>query len=159
MIYSISCNTPLGVLKLSSDESSLKSITFDEEETANQQWIPDVLSETKKQLNEYFSGERNQFDIPLDPEGTVFQISVWNLLKELSYGSTISYSEIARELGEPSASRAVGMANGRNPVPIIIPCHRVIGHNGKLTGYSGGLERKKWLLLHDRKFSRKEELF
>ena len=159
MIYSISCNTPLGVLKLSSDESSLKSITFDEEETANQQWIPDVLSETKKQLNEYFSGERNQFDIPLDPEGTVFQISVWNLLKELSYGSTISYSEIARELGEPSASRAVGMANGRNPVPIIIPCHRVIGNNGKLTGYSGGLERKKWLLLHERKFSRKEELF
>ncbi len=159
MIYSISCNTPLGVLKLSSDESSLKSITFDEEETANQQWIPDVLSETKKQLNEYFSGERNQFDIPLDPEGTVFQISVWNLLKELSYGSTISYSEIARELGEPAASRAVGMANGRNPVPIIIPCHRVIGNNGKLTGYSGGLERKKWLLLHERKFSRKEELF
>ena len=159
MVYSISLESPLGVLNLSSDESHLKSITFDEEWIADPPLIPDVLTETKTQLREYFSGERNQFDIPLDPEGTTFQISVWNLLKEIPYGSTISYIEIAMKLGAPAASRAVGMANGRNPVPIVIPCHRVIGTNGKLTGYAGGLERKKWLLLHERKFTRRNDLF
>jgi methylated-DNA-[protein]-cysteine S-methyltransferase len=98
------------------------------------------------QLRDYFSGERESFDIPLAPNGTGFQLAVWNALLEIPYGHTVTYAELARRIGRPSAVRAVGAANGANPIPVIIPCHRVIGSNGTLTGYGGGVERKQWLL-------------
>jgi len=97
-------------------------------------------------LAEYFQGRRKVFDLPLAPEGTPFQLRVWNALREIHYGKTISYGELAARIGQPSASRAVGLANGSNPLPIVIPCHRVIGSNGKLTGYGGGLPIKERLL-------------
>jgi len=97
--------------------------------------------------------------LPLDPGGTAFQQTIWKQLSEVTYSSTKSYIEIARAVGSGSSSRAVGMANGRNPIPVIIPCHRIIGHDGKLTGYSGGLERKKWLLLHEQKNQENGKLF
>jgi len=98
------------------------------------------------QLNEYFAGRRRDFDLPLAPRGTEFQLAVWNELQRIAYGSTISYSELARRIARPNAVRAVGAANGANPIPIIIPCHRVIGANGTLTGYGGGLHIKRALL-------------
>jgi methylated-DNA-[protein]-cysteine S-methyltransferase len=97
-------------------------------------------------LEEYFAGTRRKFSVTLDPAGTPFQHRVWAALCEIPYGTTISYGELARRIGQPQASRAVGMANGRNPISIIVPCHRVIGANGTLTGYGGGLERKRFLL-------------
>jgi len=152
-------NSPIGVLKLTSDDYHLKSISFDAEISGEPAEFTEVLSLAQKQLEEYFSGTRRQFDLPLDPDGTDFQQKVWKQLSEVPYGSTMSYIEIARGLNAESSSRAVGMANGRNPIPVIIPCHRIIGHNGKLTGYAGGLERKKWLLLHEQQNSENGQLF
>ena len=101
------------------------------------------------QVSEYFSGKRQTFDLELAPRGTPFQLAVWNALLAIPYGDTISYAELARRIGKPAAVRAVGSANGANPIPVIIPCHRVIGSNGSLTGYGGGIERKQWLLAHE----------
>ncbi len=109
----------------------------------------EVLDKTEKQLKEYFAGSRTTFDLPLEPSGTDFQLSVWELLRKIPYGVTTSYGELARRLGEPKASRAVGAANGANPIPIIVPCHRVVGSKGELTGFGGGIERKRWLLEHE----------
>ncbi|MCW4456719.1 methylated-DNA--[protein]-cysteine S-methyltransferase [Microbacterium sp. MPKO10] len=103
-----------------------------------------------RQLDEYFAGERRRFDMELDPEGTEFEKSVWMLLRDIPYGQTRSYGDLATELGDPNLSRAVGTANGRNPLSIIVPCHRVIGADGSLTGYAGGLERKRFLLSLER---------
>ena len=108
-----------------------------------------LLDEASAQLETYFAGERKQFDLPLAMAGTPFQQRVWRELCEIPYGETISYGELARRVGKPGSARAVGLANGRNPVAIIVPCHRVIGSNGKLTGYGGGLDRKAWLLDHE----------
>lgn len=152
-------DSPIGPLKLTSDEHYLKSISFEAEISGESTEFPEVLDQVQKQLEEYFSGTRRQFDLPLDPDGTSFQQKVWKQLSEVPYGSTMSYIEIARILNAESSSRAVGMANGRNPIPILIPCHRIIGHNGKLTGYAGGLERKKWLLLHEQQNSENGQLF
>ncbi len=105
-----------------------------------------VLVEARRQLESYFAGERTDFDLALQPEGTAFQRQVWAALVEIPYGQTISYGELARRIGNPQASRAVGLANGRNPIAVIVPCHRVIGANGSLTGYGGGLGRKQVLL-------------
>jgi methylated-DNA-[protein]-cysteine S-methyltransferase len=106
-----------------------------------------VLEQASNQLSEYFAGERKMFDLPLAPKGTAFQLKVWLALRRIPYGETRSYGEIAAELGlAPTASRAVGLANGANPLPIVVPCHRVIGANGALTGFGGGLERKRFLL-------------
>lgn len=102
-----------------------------------------------RQLAEYFAGERRSFELPLEPEGTEFQRAVWDALTAIPYGSTVGYGELARALGRPAASRAVGRANGSNPIPVIVPCHRVIGAQGDLTGYGGGLERKRFLLRHE----------
>jgi methylated-DNA-[protein]-cysteine S-methyltransferase len=107
------------------------------------------LNRVIDQLNEYFSCKRQTFDLELAPRGTPFQLAVWNALLEIPYGETISYAELARRIGKPAAVRAVGAANGANPIPVIIPCHRVIGSNGTLTGYGGGIERKQWLLVHE----------
>ena len=159
MIYSISIRTPVGILMLQSDERFLKSVSFDNEAVDDSPWLPDVLIQTRKQLTEYFLGTRQKFDLPLDPDGTDFQHLVWKKLEAVDFGTTKSYVEIARSIGLENASRAVGMANGRNPIPIIIPCHRIVGHNGKLTGYAGGLERKKWLLLHEQRYNMNSWLF
>ncbi len=105
-----------------------------------------LLKRAGEQLREYFSGKRREFDLPLRPEGTMFQRRVWEVLAEIPYGQTVTYGEIAKKLGKPSACRAVGAANGKNPISIFLPCHRVIGTNGKLTGYAGGLPAKKLLL-------------
>jgi methylated-DNA-[protein]-cysteine S-methyltransferase len=158
-IFSITMYSPIGVLKLSSDEQLLKSISFDAEFIENKGEIPAILIEAKNQLDEYFSGNRHKFDLPIDPEGTEFQRNVWKHIAAVNFGDTKSYIIIAREVNSENSSRAIGMANGRNPLPIIIPCHRIIGQNGKLTGYAGGLERKKWLLLHELKNSGDGGLF
>ena len=111
--------------------------------------IPEVLEDAIYQFREYFEGTRKSFDLKLNPEGTDFQKKVWDLLQEIPYGQTISYLELSKRLGAPKAIRAVAAANGKNPLWIVIPCHRVIGSNGDLTGYAGGLHRKKWLLEHE----------
>jgi len=115
-------------------------------------WVEaaEPLKEVRRQLSEYFAGERREFDLPLKAEGTPFQRRVWQELMRIPYGETISYGELARRVGQPAAARAVGSANGRNPISIVVPCHRVIGASGKLTGYGGGLPRKVWLLEHER---------
>lgn len=109
-----------------------------------------VLTEAADQLADYFAGRRLRFDLPLAPVGTAFQRKVWTGLRTIPYGRTTSYGELAAEIGQPTASRAVGLANGRNPLAVIVPCHRVIGRDGTLTGFGGGLARKRWLLEHER---------
>jgi methylated-DNA-[protein]-cysteine S-methyltransferase len=106
-----------------------------------------------RQLREYFDGERTEFDLELALDGTAFQRRVWAALRNIPYGQTISYGQLADQIGQPSASRAVGLANGKNPIGIIVPCHRVVGANGSLTGYGGGIERKRFLLAHERRVS------
>lgn len=108
-----------------------------------------ILTKARAQLTDYFAGTVTEFDLPLGPQGTPFQTRVWEALRSIPHGRTISYGELARRLGAPKAMRAVGAANGRNPIPIIVPCHRVIGARGDLTGFGGGLERKRWLLEHE----------
>lgn len=113
--------------------------------------------DAREQLTAYFSGERLEFDLALKPEGTGFQRTVWKALLDIPYGTTESYGSLAKRIGHEGGARAVGLANGHNPIGIIIPCHRVIGANGSLTGYGGGIERKQWLLEHERKFSPRAE--
>ena len=146
--------TPIGELRLlaSAPEGALVGAYFDEPGApARAPEDPDhrVLDQAATQLREYFEGARRSFDLPLAPEGTAFQRRVWAALGEIGFGQTRSYGEIAAAIGRPSASRAVGAANGRNPLPVIVPCHRVIGSDGSLTGYAGGLARKRWLLAHE----------
>jgi methylated-DNA-[protein]-cysteine S-methyltransferase len=109
-----------------------------------------ALGQAAAQLREYFAGERFEFDVPLAPRGTPFQLAAWQALRTIPYGETVSYGEQARRLGDRNLARAVGAANGRNPLPIIVPCHRVVGANGHLTGFGGGIECKAWLLDHER---------
>lgn len=113
----------------------------------------EVLAEAARQLTEYFDGSRTEFDLPLAMDGTAFQQRVWTALRGIPYGQTVSYGQLADRIGQPSASRAVGLANGRNPIGIIVPCHRVIGADGSLTGYGGGIERKRFLLSHEQRVS------
>ena len=138
--------TPLGVLTLVAHHTALLRADFDRPATENAPNHP-ILAKARQQLEEYFAKERTVFDIPLGLEdGTLFQRSVWQQLLPIPFGRTCSYGDIARAIGKPDAVRAVGAANGRNPLSIIVPCHRVIGQNGSLTGYAGGLEIKKMLL-------------
>jgi methylated-DNA-[protein]-cysteine S-methyltransferase len=141
--------SPIGPLVLAADETGLRSISFtrgEEEFVASRDETAGPLQEPIHQLWAYFAGELEKFDLVLSPAGTPFQLEVWRRLDEIPYGQTISYGELARRVGNPKASRAVGLANGSNPIPIVIPCHRVIGRNGKLTGYGGGLPIKEKLL-------------
>jgi len=147
--------TVLGPLLLAADDVGLRSICFADRKgpaRPDPSWYKDEsrLRETIRQLGAYLAGKLEQFDLPLAPEGTPFQLNVWRLLCEIPYGETISYGELARRTGNPNAARAVGLANGSNPIPIVIPCHRVIGSNGKLTGYGGGLHIKEKLLALER---------
>lgn len=137
-------DTPVGKLYIEAEEDFLTKLSFFE--LSGKRLETPVIKETYGQLTEYFEGNRKTFDIPLKLEGTDFQKSVWHALMKIPYGKTVSYLDIARSAGNPKASRAVGMANNKNKIPIIIPCHRVIGKNGSLTGYAGGLEIKKKLL-------------
>lgn len=140
--------SPLGPLRLTSDGISLTGLWMEGDQVTNTGPTPTAppLAEAISQLEEYFEGRRTHFDLPLAPQGTAFQHTVWEALLGIPYGDTISYGELAARVGQPRAARAVGMANGRNPISIIIPCHRVIGASGKLTGYGGGLPRKEALL-------------
>lgn len=144
-------SSPVGELLLVGGDSGLHQINFPRSgrvAPAKPEWREDgsPLKETIRQLRAYFAGELEDFDLPLAPEGTPFQQKCWDQLCKIPYGETISYGELAKRIGSPNASRAVGLANGSNPIPIIIPCHRVIGSNGKLTGYGGGLPIKEKLL-------------
>jgi len=143
--------SPVGPLLLTSDGTALTRLLFAPGAAALGQgsWSVDecrVLLQAAQQLAEYFDGERTNFDLPLDPAGTPFQLTVWLALRDIPYAGTINYGQLATQVGNPRASRAVGMANGRNPISIVVPCHRVIGADGSLTGYGGGLDRKRTLL-------------
>ena len=146
-------STPVGELKLVASERGLAGILWQGDDPHGSRFLPQtqdeahpVLIETERQLREYFAGERRSFTLPLDFVGTEFQKKVWQALVAIPFGETRSYGDIARAIGHPQAVRAVGAANGRNPVSIVAPCHRVIGANGKLTGFAGGLEVKAFLL-------------
>ena len=145
--------SPIGELLLAGDGQALTGLFMQEHRhgpVGTDGWTrtddDPVLAEAAKQLREYFNGERQTFTVPLNASGTAFQKTVWAALCDIPYGTTISYGELARRVGNAAASRAVGLANGRNPISIIVPCHRVVGSNGSLTGYGGGLERKQALL-------------
>lgn len=156
--YFTTLESPIGVLTLTSDGSALTGLYMeahvggaDASEIAGCERRPDAapFRETILQLEEYFAGKRRVFSVPFAAKGTAFQQQVWHALSEIPFGVTCSYADIARRIGNPAGVRAVGLANGRNPISIIVPCHRVIGASGALTGYGGGLERKRWLLQHE----------
>jgi methylated-DNA-[protein]-cysteine S-methyltransferase len=143
--------SPIGPITLVADGAALACLYLDVQRYPDDLGDTDagdsiVLQEAERQLTEYFAGERTEFDLPLAADGTPFQRRVWSALCDIPYGETISYGELARRIGQPTASRAVGLANGRNPISIVVPCHRVIGSSGKLVGYGGGLDRKQTLL-------------
>jgi len=157
--------TPVGELLLTASDTALTGVYFPTSRrgpppTHRADWTEDagqgptgptgeMLARAALQFNEYFAGQRTTFDLPLEAMGSVFEHRVWKALRSIPYGTTTSYGDLAKRLGDPSATRAVGSANGKNPIPIIIPCHRVVGANGDLTGFGGGLDRKRWLLEHE----------
>jgi methylated-DNA-[protein]-cysteine S-methyltransferase len=140
--------TPLGDLLLTGDGESVSGLYFPEHPPIDSDG-PGAFEEAVAQLEEWFEGKRTEFDLKLDPQGTLFQRRIWEALSEIPYGKTVSYMEIATRAGNPRAARPAGQAIGRNPIAIIVPCHRVIGSNGTLTGYGGGMDRKRWLLEHE----------
>ena len=149
-------DSPLGLVEFKASEQGITQVIFCGIRKIDVKKHTEMNTKTNKitnlcklQLTEYFNGERKQFEVPLDPQGTAFQKSVWRCLMQIPFGETLSYGEIADMLNNPKAVRAVGGANGRNPISLIVPCHRVIGRNGTLTGYAGGIERKLWLLKHE----------
>lgn len=144
-------NSPLGKIELTGDENGLAAVVFRDDdclETKTDQ-IPPELEQAATQLNRYFKGKITQFDLKLNPKGTDFQLKVWRQLEKIPFGKTRSYMDMARDLGDIKVIRAAASANGKNPICIIIPCHRVIGSDNTLTGYAGGIWRKKWLLEHE----------
>ena len=145
--------TPIGVVTVAATDSAVVAVGLpgDGEPGCVDEVPTGVLADAMRQLGEYFEGLRTEFDLPVDVAGTDFQHAAWSVLSTIPHGETISYGEQARRMGRPTAVRAVGAANGRNPVPVIVPCHRVIGANGSLTGFAGGLATKTWLLEHERR--------
>lgn len=141
--------TPLGSVLIEGDHQGISRIQITDEVVLNPPEVPDVLKESVNQLSKYFSGNLKEFDLKLNPEGTDFQKKVWHHLLQIPFGKRISYLELAKEFGDVKAIRAIASANGRNPLWIVIPCHRVVGSDGSLTGYAGGLWRKEWLLNHE----------
>ena len=149
---------PIGTLLLTADSAGLTGVYFEPHRwgpsaTEVAEWrrgdVDRVLARTRVQLAAYLAGELTTFDLPLAPRGTPFQERVWRALREIPFGTTVTYGELARRLGDPRATRAVGAANGRNPLSIVVPCHRVVGAAGTLTGFGGGIARKRWLLAHE----------
>ncbi|WP_394647504.1 methylated-DNA--[protein]-cysteine S-methyltransferase [uncultured Sphingomonas sp.] len=158
MLYRTTLSSPLGALTLVADDAALVAILWPDDkpgrvrlEATSQRDDHPVLAAAAAQLGEYFAGTRTTFDLPLDPRGTAFQRDVWRALGAIPYGETRSYADIARAIGRPTATRAVGAANGRNPISIVTPCHRVIGRSGALTGFAGGLAAKQHLLAHEQR--------
>jgi methylated-DNA-[protein]-cysteine S-methyltransferase len=151
-------DSPLGDLLVAGDETGLTALYLPTGRHATHRpgsWTRDdaAFSDVRAQLGEYFAGERREFDLTLHPSGTPFQHRVWQALRQIPYGETSSYGRTASAICAPTAARAVGLANGQNPISIIVPCHRVIGANGSLTGYGGGLDAKRWLLAHEQAHS------
>ena len=157
-MYQKYISSPIGWLLLQTTERAVVSISFKDfpKEILTDQ--PIILKQTEIQLLEYFAGKRKKFDLNLNPKGTPFQKEVWKFVSCVAFGQTVTYLDIAKQTGSEKNTRAVGMANGKNPIPIIIPCHRIIGSDKKLTGYAGGIERKRWLLHHELKFSENNNL-
>ncbi|MGE7919292.1 methylated-DNA--[protein]-cysteine S-methyltransferase [Viridibacillus sp. NPDC093762] len=152
-VYKKDYESPIGVIEITGTDEAISSIMFSEQDRAvnnKQEETPMVLENCYTQLDEYFKGERFEFTFSIKHEGTDFQKIVWNALLNIPYGKTVSYKDIAVSIGNEKAIRAVGNANGKNKLSIVIPCHRIIGSNGKLTGYAGGLWRKEWLLQHEK---------
>lgn len=141
--------SPLGFTKITGDENGVSAVSVLDSEEKITDIIPVELEDCVIQLNEYFEGSRKQFNLNLNPKGTDFQKKVWNQLEQIPHGKILSYLELSKQLGDVKAIRAVANANGKNPLWIIVPCHRVIGSDGSLTGYAGGLHRKKWLIEHE----------
>jgi methylated-DNA-[protein]-cysteine S-methyltransferase len=153
---------PVGELLLTADAGGLTGVYFEPHRWGPSagdvaRWrrgdLAGVIAAARAQLAAYFAGELTAFDLPLAARGTPFQERVWRALREIPYGATVSYGELARRLGDPRATRAVGAANGRNPLSIVVPCHRVVGADGTLTGFGGGIERKRWLLAHEQRLA------
>ncbi|MFV1991085.1 MAG: methylated-DNA--[protein]-cysteine S-methyltransferase [Acidimicrobiales bacterium] len=145
-------DSPLGILTLRASAHGLRAVLWGSTNSTDNDADPEtsaVLDLTESQLGEYFAGDRRDFALPLDPKGTTFQLAAWEALKKIPYGETITYGEQATRLNNPKAMRAVGAANGANPIPIIVPCHRVIGADGSLTGFASGLDSKRWLHNHE----------
>ena len=153
MMYQQSLMTPLGELAVRASESGITQVQFlvatDIERSGNKEHGNSITALGIEQLSEYFAGERHIFALPLAPQGTEFQHKIWTALQTIEFGVSCSYGDIAKHIHQPTAARAVGMANSKNPIAIVIPCHRVIGKNGTLTGYAGGLDKKSWLLQHE----------
>ena len=146
--------SPLGPLRLLADDRGLRGLYYQDHKNvpnldSNADENHPVLSETRRQLEQYFAGQRQDFELPLSLQGTPFMLEVWEALGKIPFGTKVTYGQLAESIGRPKASRAVGRANGLNPVSIVLPCHRVVGSNGKLTGYAGGLGNKDWLLQHE----------
>lgn len=159
--FETTMDSPLGPLRLLANDEGLCGIYYQEHKNAPEldcraNSEHSILKEAQQQLSEYFSGRRQEFSLPLALEGTPFMLSVWNALAGIPYGTTLTYGQLAQNIGSPKAFRAVGRTNGLNPVSIVLPCHRVVGSNGKLTGYAGGLANKEWLLDHERRIARSE---
>lgn len=150
--------TPVGMVVVEGDEKGISSIRISAEERTTSENIPPELQKAILQLKEYFYEGRKNFDFKLNPQGTDFQKKVWQNLQEIPFGKTISYLDLAKRLGDPKVIRAAASANGKNPLWVVVPCHRVIGSNGSLVGYAGGLPMKKWLLSHESSW-RQESLF
>lgn len=150
-------DSPIGNLQIQVENQKVTEVEFrPKKHKTPSNCIPadrKIFELCQKQLTEYFNGKRTSFDLPVELRGTEFQKSVWNQLEKIPFGNTISYKDLAIQIGNPLSVRAVGAANGKNPVSIVIPCHRVIGSNGSLTGYGGGIERKEWLLEHEQKLA------
>lgn len=161
----IAVPSPVGELTIAASDAGLTAIYFERHKYGHSPderrgWTPDggganpasrVLARARAQLTAYFDGQLRKFDLPLDPTGSEFQHQVWAQLRRIPFGTTTSYGELARRIGDPGKARAVGAANGRNPISIVVPCHRVIGADGSLTGFGGGIERKRWLLAHEQR--------
>jgi len=158
-LLSSTYDSPVGTLTLVAGSTGLRAISWPDREWRHvglqgadvELGSTPVLERTARELDEYFAGDRTSFDVPLELEGTDFQLAAWRALAAIPYGETRSYSEQAVRIGRPSAVRAVGAANGRNPVSIVLPCHRVVGSDGALRGFGGGLDVKEWLLVHERR--------
>ncbi|PQV45274.1 methylated-DNA-[protein]-cysteine S-methyltransferase [Jejuia pallidilutea] len=151
-------NSPLGFTKIVGNIDGVASISVLNSKERISDIIPEILEDCVIQLKEYFEGSRKEFQLRLNPKGTDFQKKIWKLLQDIPYGKTTSYLELSKQYGDVKAIRAVANANGKNPLWIIVPCHRVVGSNGNLTGYAGGLHRKKWLLEHESPF-KQQSLF
>ncbi|MCH7323525.1 methylated-DNA--[protein]-cysteine S-methyltransferase [Solibacillus sp. MA9] len=154
MLYKLDYDSPIGIIEITGTEKYITSILFPERELVEHKQVeqmPEIINTCYRELDEYFNGKRKDFTVAYHFEGTEFQNSVWQALTTVPFGKTASYKEIAQQIGNEKAVRAVGMTNSKNLISIIVPCHRVIGASGKLTGYAGGIWRKEWLLEHEKK--------